>query len=151
MIRFIRFAAATLTATTLIIAGACSSGDDDDGAGASTATGTATGSGGACGCWSCSDYSIACATECPAGNPRDLVCDASEPTLDALNECICDPARGNCLAECPTTCALTSGQAGAAPDTDQCTSCQGPAIVAPNGTCINEWNSCLADKTVICP
>jgi len=103
-------------ALTLLASAACSSNDDGGGGSgntgnATTTTSTGSGSGG-CDCYSCSGYIMACAEECPAGDPRDVVCQGSLPTMVALNECICDPERGNCATQCARTCSMNVGGAG---------------------------------------
>jgi hypothetical protein len=107
------------SALTLLASAACSSSDDGGGGSGNTgntsttttSTGTGTGSGG-CDCYSCSAYIMACAQGCPQGDPRDVVCQGSLSTMVALNECICDPARGNCQTQCPVTCSMSLGGAG---------------------------------------
>jgi hypothetical protein len=103
-------------AMTLLASAACSSTDDGGGGSgntgnATTTTSTGSGSGG-CDCYSCSGYIMACVAGCPAGDPRDVVCQGSLPTMVALNECICDPERGNCATQCAGTCSMSVGGAG---------------------------------------
>lgn len=143
-------ALAALGTGALLATAACDSEDDGDGGGGATATGTTTaggGGGGTCSCMPCADYIIACTTECPAGDPRDVICEASLPVMGAVNDCICDAARGNCEADCPTTCAMDIGGGGAAQggapaaDTSDCVPCQGEAIT---DVCKTEFDACAA-------
>ena len=151
-------------AMALLASEACSSKDDT---GATTTT--ATGSGG-CDCYPCGNYIIACAVGCPAGDPREAVCPGSLDTMVELNDCICDPARGNCASECAGTCSMNLGGAGgtggsgatgggggtvsgggtggtdsgAGGDSATCMTCQGNAA---SGVCGPLFAACVALKT----
>ena len=140
----------------LLASAACSSDSNGDGGS------SPTGSGGACGCLSCADYTVACITECPAGDPRDVICEASLPTVAALNECVCDPNIGNCVKECAYTCSLELNQGGGSPgsgsgggagglvDSTGCTQCQNNAVMKGSKPCEAAWNACALDNIAKC-
>ena len=116
-----------------------------------TSAGTGTGTSSCDGCYSCGPYALACATQCPEGDPRDLLCDSSFPVSMALNECICDPERGACDELCGATCALNvggggagTGGAGQGGDADGCMACQSAAVQA-SAPCVSEFNACMTD------
>ena len=145
-------ALAAIGVSGLLATAACDSEDDGDGGGGSTATGT-PGSGGAgagsCSCYPCADYLVACTSNCPPGHPTDVVCPGSLPTLNTVNECLCDAARGNCAADCAWTCAQNlggsgpggSGAGGGPVDGPDCVPCQGEAIT---DVCKTEFDACAA-------
>lgn len=116
-----------------------------------TSAGTSTGTQSCDGCYSCGPYALACATQCPDGDPRDLLCEQSLPISMALNECICDPGRGNCQSDCGGVCSLNvggggagTGGAGTGGDSAGCMSCQ-MAAVANAGPCYDEFMACGED------
>ncbi|MBW2525743.1 MAG: hypothetical protein JRI23_16285 [Deltaproteobacteria bacterium] len=154
MKQFILWSLGGLTAFGLALFAGCDSSDDGNGTGGSTASGT----GGACTCYPCSEYIAECINECPAGDPREVVCDSALPTLISLNQCICDPSGGDCRDVCQATCALSdalvggggpggAGTGGAlADDPSACIPCQSEAI-ATGGPCIAEWDACAASDS----
>ena len=168
MKRTMFFLLGAASAVTLLASAACSSKDDGGGGSGNTGnatTTTATGSGG-CDCYSCSGYIAACFTQCP-GDPRDVVCQGSLATMAALNECICDPARGNCAPQCAGTCSMSVGGAGgvggmggagggggtvsgggtdsgSGGDSADCIPCQAAAVQSPGGKCSAEIAACAA-------
>jgi hypothetical protein len=166
MKRTILFLIGATSMIGLLASAACSSKDDGGGGsgntGNTTTTHTGTGGAGGCGCYSCGAYIIACTQGCPAGSPLDLVCSGSLPTMVTLNDCICDPARGNCATECAATCsvevgggggtggAISSGggmgglDSGSGGDSPGCMACQGNAAT---GICSAEFNACAALTT----
>ena len=132
-----------LSGTVLLTLAAC--GDDDDdgtgGSGGSTSSGTTStstsGTGGGGACLGCGDYVSACITECPAGDPQELICAGSSwDMLNALNACICGADEGNCEADCPVRCT------GSGEDGPNCLACQGAAV---GDMCVDQFNACLAD------
>ncbi|MBW2457906.1 MAG: hypothetical protein JRI68_25600 [Deltaproteobacteria bacterium] len=123
--------------------GACGDdgdGDDDDGSGgssSSTSSSSTSGTGGSASCMSCGDFIMACITECPPGEPQEIVCAGSSwDMVNALNGCICGASEGNCEADCPARCTDTGE------DGDNCLGCQGAAV---GGVCKDAFDACMAD------
>jgi len=122
---------------TLLLLVACGDGDDGGSGGSGGTTSTSGTGGGSGSCLGCGDYVGACITECPAGDPEQLVCSGSSwDMLNALNECICGASAGNCEAACPARCT------GTGEDGTDCLTCQSTAV---NNLCADQFNACLGD------
>ena len=167
MKRTIYFLIGAASVIGLLASAACKSSDNGGGGSGNTGnntttTHTGTAGAGGCDCYPCGAYILACAAGCPAGSPLDLVCPGSLPTMVTLNDCICDPARGNCAADCAATCSMNVGGAGGSGgsvssgggsggldsgsggDSPNCMTCQGTAA---QGVCAAQFNACLALTT----